>query len=232
MARERVPVAGALGSYAYGWQQFKKYFLYLFLIAIIVGFASFPMWLLRHGGLHGGPPPDQVSALAQILVAAYNLLIMSVLKYGADFMYLRYMRDEATEVVETFAGFRKNYLNIVLANLLVTAIVVMGLFLLIVPGIVFAVRLSFVPYLVMDKGLEPVQAVEKSWNMTRGHSWAIFRLFLLAIPIFIGGLCLLIIGVVFALMWIGAARASLYHAVDIEEQQQLDSNGEAGPEPA
>jgi uncharacterized membrane protein len=190
------------------------------------------LWLFRQGGLHGGTPPEQLSALAQILVVAYNLLIMSVFRYGADFMYLRYMRDEPGEVVEMFAGFRNNYLNIVLAHLLVVAIVIMGVILLIVPGIVFAVRLSFVPYLVMDKGLEPVQAVEKSWSMTRGHSWAIFRLFLLAIPIFIGGLLLFAIGAIFALMWIGAAMASLYHAVDIEEQQRLDSNGEAGAEPA
>lgn len=231
MAEERVPVATALGSYAYGWQQFKKYFLYLVLIHVIVLFASLPMWLLRDVGVHGGPP-ELVPALAQILGAAYHLLILSVILYGADLMYLRYVRNQSSEIADVFSGFRRNYLNIVLAHLLVVAIVIFGLFLVIVPGIVFGVRLSFVPYLVMDKGLDPVQAVEKSWNMTRGHGWAIFRLLLLAIPICLGGLLLFIVGVALAFTWVSAAMASMYHAIDSEEQKQLDSNGQVGPEPA
>ena len=112
--------------------------------------------------------------------------------------------------------------------LLVGAIVIMGFILLIVPGIVFSIRLAFVPYLVMDKRLEPVAAVEKSWNMTRGHGWALFRMGLLAIPIFCVGLLLLGVGAFFAVIWIYAAIASMYHAVDLEEQTQLDMNGGPG----
>ena len=223
MNQARLPVATALGSYAYGWQQFRKHFLYLFLVGVIVAFANAPQWIA--GDTHGLPPPAHASALAQLLVAAYSLLILSVIKYGAAFMYLRYMRDERPEIAEMFSGFKNNYLNIVLANLLVVAICLLGFVLLIVPGIIFAIRLTFVPYLVMDKGLEPVAAVEKSWNMTRGHSWAIFRLYLLAIPIVLGGLLLLGVGAFFALIWISAAIASMYRAVDKDEQEQLDANG-------
>jgi hypothetical protein len=39
------------------------------------------------------------------------------------------------------------------------------------------------------------------------------------------GFVLLIVGAVFALMWIGTAFASLYHAVDLEDQALLDQNG-------
>ena len=152
-----------------------------------------------------------------------------MIKYGAAFMNLRYMRDERPEIAEMFSGFKNNYLNIVLANLLVIAICILGFILLIVPGVIFAIRLSFVPYLVMDKGLEPVAAVEKSWHMTRGHSWAIFRLYLLAIPIFFLGLLLLVIGAFFALIWVETAIASMYYAVDIKDQEQLDANGETAP---
>ena len=111
-------------------------------------------------------------------------------------------------------GFKDNYLNIVLANLLVFAIVGLGLVFLIVPGIIFLCRLAFVPYLVMDKKLEPVAAVEKSWSMTRGHGWIVIL-----------GLICLIVGVFFAAMWITTAFAAYYHAVDQEEQKKLDMNG-------
>jgi uncharacterized membrane protein len=96
---------------------------------------------------------------------------------------------------------------------------------LIVPGIIFACRLSFVPYLVMDKGLEPVAAIEKSWFMTRGHGWRIFGMYLLSILMFLVGLLLVLVGALFALLWIGTAFASLYHAVDLEDQARLSQNG-------
>ncbi|MCK5277444.1 MAG: DUF975 family protein, partial [Cyclobacteriaceae bacterium] len=125
-------------------------------------------------------------------------------------------------ISDMFDGFKKNYLNIVLANLLMFAIIGLGFIFLIIPGIILACRLAFVPYLVMDKNLEPVAAVEKSWEMTRGYGWKIFGMGMLAIPIFILGLICLFVGVIFALIWISAAFAAMYHAIDLEEQKQLN----------
>ena len=102
------------------------------------------------------------------------------------------------------------------------AIVGLGFVFLIVPGIILACRLAFVSYLVMDKNMEPIAAVEKSWEMTKGHGWQIFGMGLLVIPIVIGGLICFIVGIVFSIIWISAAFASMYHAVDLEEKEQLD----------
>jgi len=76
----------------------------------------------------------------------------------------------------------------------------------------------------MDKDLEPIAAVEKSWAMTRGYGWKIFWMAMLAIPIVIGGLLCLIIGILFAIVWIGSAFAAMYHAVDLEEQNLLNED--------
>lgn len=117
--------------------------------------------------------------------------------------------------------------NLEHANLLVVAIVGIGFVLLIVPGIILGIRLSFVPYLVMDKRLEPVAAVEKSWSMTRGRAMEILLFWLLALALFIVGLLALLIGAFFAHLWIKTAYAAFYHAVDLEEQSRLDANGTA-----
>jgi uncharacterized membrane protein len=151
--------------------------------------------------------------------------VLPVITYGGDWLYLRFMRDERANVADMFAGFRKGYLNVVLANLLVYAIVGIGFLLFVIPGIIFACRLAFVPYLVMDKGFDPVAAIEKSWFMTRGHGWRIFGLYLLSILLFFCGLLLVVVGAFFALMWMGSAFASLYHAIDLEEQARLNQNG-------
>lgn len=221
MKTERTPIATISGSYGYGWQQMWKQFLYLFLVSVIVTIASMPMSALQDGSDYDSPG---MIAL-QIIVAAYALLLMPVIEYGGDLLFLRCIRNEKIDIKEMFSGFTKNYLNIILANLLTFAIVGLGIVFLIVPGIILACRLVFVPYLVMDKNLDPVAAVEKSWSMTRGHGWKIFGMGLLAILIVIAGLLCLIVGIFFALIWISTAFASLYYAIDLEEQQKLDMNG-------
>ena len=215
---ERKPEATITGSYGYGWQQMWKHFLYLFLVMIIVGIAESPASVVRDSDA-------DISAgmiILQILAAVYWLLVFSVVKYGGDLMYLRAIRNEKFEISEMFDGFKKNYINIILANLLTFAIIGLGFVLLIVPGIILACRLAFVSYLVMDKNMEPVAAVEKSWEMTKGHGWQIFGMGLLVIPIVIGGLICFIVGIVFSIIWISTAFASMYHAVDLEEKKQLN----------
>lgn len=221
----RTPTATAFGSFGYGWQQLWKYFLHLFLIGVVVGVANIPTQ-----GLFANDHWYYASGFVvlNLLVAVYGLLVLPVIKYGGDWLYLRFMRDERANIADIFQGFKKNYLNIVLANLCVFAIVGIGFLLVIVPGIIFACRLSFVSYLVMDKGLDPVAAIEKSWFMTRGHGWRIFGMYLLGFVFCVIGFCLLFIGLVFAIMWVSCAFAALYHAIDAAEQAKLNQNGNHG----
>ena len=219
----RTPKATAFGAFGYGWQQLWKYFLHLFLIGVVVAVLNGPGW----GAMRGDHFDTAGFVVLSMLGTVYALLVAPVVTYGGNWMYLRFMRDERPNVADLFIGFRRDYLNIVLANLLVYAIVGIGVLLFLVPGIIFACRLTFVPYLVMDKGLDPVAAIEKSWFMTRGHGWRIFGMFLLSILLFICGFALLFVGSIFALMWSSTAFASLYHAVDLEDQARLNQNGVA-----
>jgi len=220
----KTPKATAFGSFGYGWQQLWKYFLHLFLIGVIVWIANIPVQGLFS---HGDPFDSAGFVMLNVLIAAYGILVLPIVRYGGDWMYLRFIRDERPNPADIFNGFKQGYLNVVLANLLVFAICGIGFVLLIVPGIIFACRLSFVSYLVMDKGLDPVAAIEKSWFMTRGHGWRIFGMYLLCIVMFFVGLVLLIVPGLIVLMWASAAFASLYHAIDLDEQAQLNQNGVA-----
>src|SRR5690606_28099070 len=185
-------------SYGHAGRQLRTYFLHLLLVALIVGFFDIPLFTFGQGDW-GDAAAGTV--LLQLLLTAYQFLIRPIVGYGADLVYLRSMRDEAPEITDVFDGFRRNYLGIVLAHLLTVAIIGFGFILLIVPGLIFLCRLAFVPYLVMDKRLEPVAAVEKSWNMTRGYSWRIFGLYVTGVVLFFVGLLLLVVGAFFSLMW-------------------------------
>ena len=104
--------------------------------------------------------------------------------------------------------------DVILAQILSIVLVVMGFLLFIIPGIIVLVRLSFVKYLVMDKGLDAMGAIKESWRMTSGYGWTILGMAILAAFIFLGGLIAFIVGVIVAFMWINISFASLYYAVD------------------
>jgi uncharacterized membrane protein len=78
----------------------------------------------------------------------------------------------------------------------------------------------------MDKKLDPVKAVEESWRLTKGYGWRIFGMGLLAIPIAIGGLLLLVVGIIPAIIWITVTFASMYHAVMLERGEYETENVE------
>lgn len=218
---ERKPIATLSGSYRYAWQQIWKYFLYLLLIAIVVGVAESPTSILKKTE---SIDESATVVVLQLLSAAYMLLFLPVIEYGSDLLHLRAIRNEKLDIVEIFDGFKKNYLNIILANLLTFALIGFGLVFLLVPGIIVACRLVFVSFLVMDKNMEPIAAVEKSWEMTKGQGWRIFGMALLAIPVFIAGLLFFIVGAIISVILISMAFAALYHAIDLELNDDLEEN--------
>ena len=201
-------VPGVGSAYKNGWQQlFWKYFLGLFLIGII-GFiiVSIP------SGMNEWVQGATAAGILGFLAFFYNILVNGPVQYGMAFAFLKAARGDKLEIIDMFEAF-KNYWNAVLASLLVGVIIVIGLILLIIPGIFFACKLAFTPYLVVDRKMAVMEALEESWRMTGGHAWKVFLIGLLAIPICIAGLLCFIVGIIISIMWVSLAFASLYHAV-------------------
>jgi len=141
-------------------------------------------------------------------------LLVGPVDYGVSFAHLKAARSDKLEIKNMFEAFR-NYWNAVLANVLVGVIVFIGFVLLIIPGIIFACKLVFTPYLVVDRKMQVIEAVKQSWRMTNGHAWKVFLIGLLAIPISIAGLICFGVGIIVSIMWIRLALASLYHSVSL-----------------
>lgn len=226
-------ISESLGN---GWYTLKRYFIWLFVAVIIEGVLNGPFkytfsnhsnnginWNFAEGGF-----PHGLGILAGItflvfmgilFALAIGFLVRPVISYGANMMFVQGVRNQEPDIKWLFKGFQNNYFNIILANLLTFGIVAMGFVVLIIPGIILVCRLAFVSYLVMDKNLEPMRAVEESWRMTSGHGWTIFGLAIVSIFIFILGLLCLFVGVFPALIWIKASFASLYQAVLTQKEQ-------------
>ena len=201
-------VPGVSSCYSNGWRQLWKYFWKLLLIVIIAFIISIP------SEIGDSPIAEDASILLNVIALIYVILIFGPVDYGTRFADLKAARGDKLEIKNMFEAFQ-NYWNAVLASLLVPFIVGIGLIFLIVPGIIFACKLAFTPYLVVDKKMGVIEAIKTSWHMTNGYAWKVFRIGLLAIPIIIAGLICFVVGVIISAMWINLASASLYHSVSL-----------------
>ena len=182
----------------------------LFLIGLIAFVIGIPAGI-------SGWSQGAAWALLSVLGIAYSILIVYPVDYGVSFCNLKAARGDKLEIKNMFEAFN-SYWNAVLAYLLVTVIVVIGLILLIIPGIIFACKLAFVPYLVVDRKMEVIEAIKGSWNMTNGHAWKVFLIYLLAIPLFLAGLICFGVGVIISILWLRMTLASLYYSVSTTVQ--------------
>jgi hypothetical protein len=225
-----IPTFGdSLGT---GWNVMFDNFIRLFLIVIIMGIIAVPMKVLQIKvdpvNFHFGSWDWQdffrfgtfciFAAFYGLLAVLYAFLIVPVFRYGSRMIYVQAVRQQKPDFETLITGFRENYLSIVLASLLVTALIALGIIALIIPGIIIACRLAFVSYIVMDKKVDAIEAVEMSWKLTRGHGWTIFMMGFVSFFIIIFGLMLVFVGVFPAIIWIDSSFAALYESALKEKE--------------
>jgi len=216
---------GVSRCYSEGWGVLKRYFVELLLVTLLVGL----FWAVA-GAIEAASDSDfYLSPIYGLFYLGYIILIMKPVEYGRVKPYLKAVRGGDPKVKDIFV-FQEIYLNVVLAAALTGVLIVIGTIFLIVPGIIIACKLAFVPYLVVDRRMDAVEAIKKSWRMTRGYAGTIFLIGLLAIPIFILGLICFLVGIIVSAMWVHSAMAYLYNEAKlIEEQQNIPSNPDTGP---
>ena len=198
---------------SYGWENMKKNFLYFFLVVFLLALLDIPFDSFRW---QDGDFQPKYNFITEFTALAYFFLFLPVIEYGADLLFVHGVREQKIDFKTLIDGFNK-YLHIILSHVLVFGLVSMAFIALIIPGIIVACRLVFVSYLIMDKDLEPIQAVEVSWKMTKGHAWKVFGLAVTSFFIIILGLICFIVGIFPAIMWIKASYAALYQSV-LEER--------------
>lgn len=112
---------------------------------------------------------------------------------GVVKMTLRFVDGDKGELVDLFSTIPMipQYL---VASVIVGVVVTVGFFLLILPGIYWSVRLYMFPWVLVDKGVGPFEAMRQSWEMTRGSFWNLFLLGLALCAINILGMLALFFG--------------------------------------
>ena len=104
----------------------------------------------------------------------------------------------------------KKFIYFVLVIALVVLSVFGGLLLLVIPGIIFGIRLMFAKFIVIENDMKPMEALKESKRITKGVRWKLFWFSLTAILVVVIGLLCLIVGIFFAAPLVSLATAVIY----------------------
>ena len=144
-------------------------------------------------------------------------LLCLPLEWGFAVYFLNLIRKEDIRYERLFDGY-KDFIRTFLLEFFYCIAIVIGLFLLIVPGIIVAIGLSMAPYILKDDPqISAMDALMKSWKMTNGHKMKLFWLGLSFIGWIILGLITFGIGFFLIAPYIETTFAHYYE--DLKKEQ-------------
>ncbi|MFH1186580.1 MAG: hypothetical protein V1697_00200 [Candidatus Levyibacteriota bacterium] len=185
-----------------GFQTAKKNIIFFIGIFVIVTLVFALTTLIQSSTVFNKDAASFI--IGNILVFVVNMVI----DMGLIRIAIKFADHEKPVFSDLF--YTPSLINYILTSVMSSVIVLIGLVLFIVPGIIFALKIQFSSYLVVDKGLGPVEAIQKSWRMTKGVKWNLFLFALLLMFINLAGLIALVVGLFISVPLTMVANAFVY----------------------
>lgn len=139
-----------------------------------------------------------------------NALITGPLSLGFTICFLKLIRGEELRFETLFDGF-KNFLPAFLLTILIGIFTFLWTLLLIIPGIIAALRYSMSIYILADNpSINVMDAIKQSKEMMNGHKWKLFCLSLSFIGWGILSMFTLFIGFLWLIPYIETSVANFY----------------------
>lgn len=150
------------GVLKFGWQTFKKRPWFLIGVTLVLFIIpSIP------NAFADETPGMSLLVFLLNLVGWVLSLLMSI---GAIKITLAFV-DGGTPAFKDLFSHAQYLWRYFLASVLYGLIVIGGLILLIVPGIIWALKYQFAVYLIVDKNMAITDAFKRSRAITQGHKW-------------------------------------------------------------
>jgi hypothetical protein len=186
---------------SYGWQAMKANF-WFFVQVLLIGF------ILQAGiGFLGGLYFKQ-NSLPFIIVNIISNFIGIIITLGYINIALKFHDKKEVELYDLIALWPL-FFKYLLASILYSLIVIGGLILLIVPGIIWAIKFQFFGYFIVE-GAGWYESFKKSGAITQGTKLDLFWLGLLSGLITLAGALFFLIGLFVAVPTVMLAFAFVY----------------------
>jgi uncharacterized membrane protein len=155
----------------------------------------------------------------QFLMELIALVVSATLCLGLFRIYLRFRDGEKPVFENLFDGIARAHTWIA-ATIVAGVAIIMGLVLLIVPGVIMMLRLWLVGFVLVDEKIGPIDAIQRSWDVTRGHTLDLLLFFILLCGLnLLGALCLGV-GLLVTVPISGLALAHVYRLLKPKPLEQ------------
>ncbi|MBC8012921.1 MAG: hypothetical protein H7X74_02375 [Methyloceanibacter sp.] len=174
----------------FGWETFKKRPWFFVGSTFVILLASAFCEALTSGidaVLTGST--EEPSIIGTVI----NFALGTLISMGATAFYLA-AHDNPDTVDLSALWHPRPFWKYLGVSILLTLAVVIGFLLLIVPGIIFGLMFMFATFVVIERELGPIDAMNESNRITRGHKWQLFGFVLLLLLINLLGLLALVVG--------------------------------------
>ncbi len=186
----------------FGFETSKKNILYFLSLLLVIFAINIFLGVLQIAT--GAAEGILLSSLITVIRVIVGVVIsMGIIRISVDFA-----EGKTPKIKDLF--YTDNIFNFIHGSIVKTFIVVFGIILFIIPGIIYSIRLEFVPYLIIDKRMGPFEALNKSWEMTRGNTWNLFLFAILLLLINLLGLLVFLVGLFITVPLTMVATAYVY----------------------
>ena len=193
---------------SYGWGVMKAnlwFFVGLGFLYLIISIVPD----IARGVLKTLHLPKASDTTLEILLQVLGLVINIVLAIGLIKIALSFCDEQKPRIGTLFDAWGC-FWRVVGTGILYGLIILAGFILLIVPGIIWAVKFSLCYYFVIDKGLGPIEALKASSRTTMGVKWQLFGFGIVCALINLLGLFCLIVGIFATYPTVLVASALVY----------------------
>ncbi len=115
-----------------------------------------------------------VPSLKVPLAILNGFVIAPVISGASVYLAYRYISTQTADLGGAINEAIGKLAQLIVGFLLYVIAVIVGLCLLIVPGLYVAIRLGFVLYGIMIDDLDAVASLKSSWNLVGGRWWSVF----------------------------------------------------------
>lgn len=205
----------------YGWNTMKQNFMYfLGLLAIIMAVSLLSNYAIASFENSG-------DTLMIFVVSIISVMVNVLIGMGIIHLMLQ-VHDGKKSPYKDITVPAPLFFRYLGASIIYGIIILLGLILLIVPGIIWALKYGQYKYLIIDKNLGVFESIHRSGEITKGAKWDLFLLGVLLGLINLLGALVLLIGLVatIPLSWMAVVYAyrKMLSATPASSQIETDNS--------
>lgn len=157
------------------------------------------------------------SLILYIITNVASSVLYFIIEIGFIRIALKFCSNEKGAFNDLFSCAHL-FFKYLFASILYFLIVIGGLILLIVPGIIWAIKFGFYGYFIVDKEIGPIESLKKSSGITRGVKWDLFLFGLLLTGINLLGVLCLLVGLFATIPTTMIATAFVYRTLKVQTE--------------